>query len=695
MKERRNSIRSLGYLLCLICGIYFLFLLLDLHSWPYRIENLTLDRRLQQGKAVEEDPNLVYLGFDLSIADTLFPEDIAAEPILQKMEEQWPWDRSVWAQAIERLLQAEAKVVAVDIVFNGASPEHDPSLRRLVERYPDRIVLGIREESSEAKGRPSTTISPISPFIIPDSTSELFEPSGRLGFVNILLDQDRIVRRYLYQATGFHMPTIDAFATKVLRKAGYQELIEKLPPSPMLHFAPLKSYQPIMLWDLFLEDSWRRNFAHGKFFKDKIVIIGPYGSWSNDQHATSISSTELMDGPKIHLNAISAAIHDNFISEATTRELWICFLLAFLLPICIFASIRNRTWCFLIWISGNFCYLLFSLAIYSWGSHMNPLFFPLLAWNACWIILISTETILSWIEKKQLRSTLNRYLSKEVAQHLISSKKDSYFQALGGVRREAVVLFSDLRNFTTLSENYPPVELVTLLNSYLTEMVAEIFRQKGRLDKFMGDAVMAVWGDLQESQNSKQTCEQAVRAAIGMIGKLKWLNQQWQKEQKPSLQMGIGIHCGELVFGNLGSEHRMELTVIGDTVNLGSRLEGETKKYQQPLLVSREVMENTAELFAWRSVDIVQVKGRRQAVEIYTLNPELPEQSEPWLDLYHQAVQQFRRGEQQFGKALWQKLSQQKPDDFLIKTYASNSEQLLAGKEWKKQNEQIPLLLTK
>src|SRR5690606_33824858 len=127
-----------------------------------------------------------------------------------------------------------------------------------------------------SKGRPTTALSPLSTTLLANWDQEIFDPRGRIGLVNIVLDQDLVVRHYIYTIEGFFQPTIDAFATRMLRKAGYSSLIGQLPNTPMLRFAPVEHYQPIMLWDIFLPDSWQRNFHNGRFFDNKLVIIGPY-----------------------------------------------------------------------------------------------------------------------------------------------------------------------------------------------------------------------------------------------------------------------------------------------------------------------------------------------------------------------------------------------------------------------------------
>lgn len=589
-------------------------------SLLFEVENQSFDWRIRNGRPAPIHPDLVFVGFDSTASEILFPEDIEGNPPLEMMTGQWPWNRELWALAIQKLLDAGARVVGIDILLEGSNPAQDAILKPVIDQYPEQVVLAIREETARSQGRQSALLAPISPTLIPDWDQEVFTPQGRLGLVNIVPDSDQVVRHYVYKGQGFFLPQVDAFATRILRKAGYHELVTNLPGRAMIRYgnAPPGNYSPVMLWDLFLEDSWTRNFQDGAFFKDKLVLIGPYGTGFKDLHQTPIAKDPPLAGPQVHLNALAAAIGQHFIRTSSTPGYAIVLAVALLLPFPVFLLLHNRSWCYLVWLTGSLLLPLGAFLLYNHDFVLIPLVFPFLAWNGSWLILISLETIRSWLEKKKIRSTLDRYLSREVATTLISSG-NGYYQALGGVRKEAVVLFSDLRNFTTLSEHADPVELVTLLNEYLTEMVAAIFARNGRLDKFMGDAVMAVWGDLYSHLSPEQNCIDAVHTALDMQARLERLNQRWAAQGRPTLSMGIGIHLGELIFGNLGSEQRMELTVIGDTVNLGSRLEGLTKVYGKSLLVSDAVAQATASQFDWQLIDTVQVKGRHQSLEIFSL----------------------------------------------------------------------------
>ena len=214
-------------------------------------------------------------------------------------------------------------------------------------------------------------------------------------------------------------------------------------------------------------------------------------------------------------------------------------------------------------------------------------------------------------KEQRLMSTLCRYVTREVAEYVL---KDRDKLKLGGNRQEVSVLFCDIRGFTTLTEEYAPEDLVGLLNEYFSLMVREIFNQQGTLDKFIGDAVMAVFGaPITRADDPLR----AVRAALGMRHALKAFNIRQTRAQKPTVETGIGICHGEAVSGNIGSEERMEFTVIGDPVNIASRLEGLTKVSDFKILIDETVFQRVKGEFECVFIGEEQVKGKRRLVKIY------------------------------------------------------------------------------
>lgn len=214
-------------------------------------------------------------------------------------------------------------------------------------------------------------------------------------------------------------------------------------------------------------------------------------------------------------------------------------------------------------------------------------------------------------QQQRLMSTLCRYVTREVAEQVL---QDQGSLGLGGVRKKVTILFSDIRDFTTLSEKYPAEEIVLLLNDYFSCMIGAIFHYQGTLDKFIGDAIMAVFGTPIAHEDDPI---RAVQTAMEMRRQLKIFNEKRVLQGKPTIEIGIGLCDGEVVSGNIGSEQRMDYTVIGDAVNLASRLEGLTKNFEAKILFNEAVYELVKDRFKCVELGSEKVKGKREQVNIF------------------------------------------------------------------------------
>jgi adenylate cyclase len=281
------------------------------------------------------------------------------------------------------------------------------------------------------------------------------------------------------------------------------------------------------------------------------------------------------------------------------------------------------------------------------------------------------EYALERIEKLRTRRTLERYVSKNLVKEVLENP-DSYYSTLRGVRVPVSILFSDLIGFTTLSEKADPEALVAHLNEYLTRMTTVVFNNGGTLDKFIGDAIMAVWGNVR-SFGVTQDAKNCARAAFGMRRELLLLNEKWRQEGRMGLGMGIGINQGEVIVGNIGSQERMDPTVIGDSVNLASRLEGLTRIYGVDVLIGATVAELVRDEFYLRSVARVQVKGKSKPVDVFTFvgarNEEVDPQLLKWLESYEEGLEKFRARDFTQAKILFSRFLEFYPDDLLAKMY--------------------------
>jgi len=258
----------------------------------------------------------------------------------------------------------------------------------------------------------------------------------------------------------------------------------------------------------------------------------------------------------------------------------------------------------------------------------------------------------------------------------ILENPDSFYSSLRGVRLPATILFSDIVGFTGMTESADPEKLVAQLNEYLSRMTAAVFENQGTLDKFIGDAVMAVWGNV-SSRGVAADAKACARTALAMRRELRTLNENWAAQAIPPFHIGIGINHGDVLVGNIGSQEKADPTVIGDAVNLTSRLEALTRVYAVDILVGVRAAELIRDDFDLRSVALVQVKGKTQPVEIFTLiGAKGDRRDKEFLDRlesYEGGFRKFRERDFTQAKILFSQYLEFYPDDALAKMYLERS----------------------
>ncbi|MEW6219684.1 MAG: GAF domain-containing protein [Thermodesulfobacteriota bacterium] len=277
--------------------------------------------------------------------------------------------------------------------------------------------------------------------------------------------------------------------------------------------------------------------------------------------------------------------------------------------------------------------------------------------------------------EKRLKSTMARYMTKEVADKLMEGGE----AILGGQLSEATILFSDIRGFTTLAEGLGPAETVSMLNEYFTLMVDIVFSHHGILDKYIGDAMLAVFG---APFATGQDPDNAVQAAIEQLRALRELNRRRAASRQPPIRIGVGINTGEVLSGNIGSLKRMDYTVVGDGVNLASRLEGANKYYGTSILISAFTHGQLVRPYRSREVDLMRVKGKTRPVAVYEILDHHDQESFPCLDqvleIYHQGLAHYRSREWPTGLKLFEDALSRCPQDGLSRMYADRCRLFLA-----------------
>ena len=470
-----------------------------------------------------------------------------------------------------------------------------------------------------------------------------------------------------------------------MEKAGLAHLV---PPGraaePLFRYTdrPRAGFRPTSIYQLFVPRYWAANFAGGERLRGKIVMVGPYGNWQHDEHPTPYGP---MPGPELHLNAINALLHREFLYETPRREeamLILCgglvaWLISLLSPRPALQILRG--------VGVTALGVFLALGAYNFLNLYTAVITPLLALNLSGGACFVHEFILERLDKARTRRALERYVSKDIVHELLDNQ-ESVLNALGGARKPITVLFSDLRGFTALTESADAAALVAQLNEYFNRMVRIVFAHAGTLDKFIGDGLMAHWGSIVSAGPQADACA-AVRTALEMRVALARLNVEWRARGMQTLDFGIGINSGEAIVGNLGCEEKMEVSVIGDPVNLASRIEGATKLYHVDLLIGEDTARLVGDVFFLRKVDQLRVKGKTRPVEVLTVLSEEGEDLMPakWLILYEVGVRLYRQREFARAAELFESAAHLRPDDALIGEYLHRAQTYAAqppGPEW-------------
>jgi len=595
----------------------------DPKSWWWagpRFEGRFQDQLLALGLPVPTRPELRFVAIDAgSLAPASNAEELAASRGLELIQAGWPWSREVYAILAEKLLDAGANLVVFDLLF-GPAREGDDRLRELLERHRDRLLVGsnLTPSSFSQEAPVPATFQGVSPTLLPPGS----EHDPRVGSVNFIPEGHGTVWRVPFRLTlseidgGAPYPGEERYAsltTRVLERAG-------VPPGPdtqgqLFRYQAPDAYRPIPVLEILDPRLWEQNWGGGSKFKDAIVLIGPGAPEFHDFVETPFGSLE---GPRVHLHAMGAALQNAFYRQPGILMLVALTAVGAVLGLIPALGLRDRP------ITGLFCilggaviYFWLAWAVYSFGGILLPLSAPMAALCGSGVLGIGYEFSLEQREKARVRRIFESYVSRNVARAILDNR-DEVMQALGGTRKPMALLFSDLRGFTGLSEHADPVQLVTQLNEYLGAMVDIVFQNDGTLDKFIGDAVMGVWGNL-TSQGTAIDAEKAVRSAHEMRLALDRLNARWRGEGRREFAFGIGIHHGDAVFGNIGSEQKKEPTAIGDAVNLASRLEGLTKFCGVDIVLSDAVEAAVRGKFHLMPLGALRVAGRSRPVDIFWL----------------------------------------------------------------------------
>ena len=415
-------------------------------------------------------------------------------------------------------------------------------------------------------------------------------------------------------------------------------------------------------------------------FRDKLVLVGVTAAAVADVRVMPFDA--IFPGVEIHANVLDNILRDDFLLRPKAIVLAEAGLVVVMTVVLGWMLHRVRGFAgaaltVLVFVG----YLVGSQWLFVEHGVPLSLVYPLAAIAFTYTAVGVHHYVVEEREKRKIRDAFGLYLNPHLAERVAEHPE---MLALGGEKRDLTVLFSDIRGFTTLSEGLEPEALVELLNEYLGEMTDVVFAHDGTLDKYIGDAIMAVWGaPVTQPDHAARAC----RAALGMVEALRALTVEWERRGVPVLQIGIGLNTGPMVVGNMGSARRLSYTVIGDNVNLGSRLEGLTKTYGSPVIASESTVLAAGPGFVTRELDLVRVKGKRLPVRIFEVLGVAAATASwgPLVDQFHAAIAAYRARQWADALRLLEAVRVQYPHDGPSRLYMERCQALLAappGPEW-------------
>jgi adenylate cyclase len=639
---------------------------------PWSGEQDFEDLLRQQGRKTPAREDFVFIGIDQQSAqlDAVGHDEIGDNRALQLMTERpFPWSREVWALLLDRLFASGARLVVFDLIFNPPN-EGDPAFHEALDKYRDRVVIGANFDASRA----NQLVLPNS-VLIPAPQQQ----DDRVGFVNFWGDaSDGKVRGARFAISESQLADVAPFPGEEMFRSLVARALTKLgraqdvPADVAVHpirFGPTGAYEPRNLYEVFFPPTWHAQFSDGAFFKDKIVMVGASAQVLHD--VVNTPAGPATHGPALHLHTLAAALAHQFITP--TPLIPGCLLVgsAGVLAWCVIALIRRPLVSVLALLGMTVAYLFAARIAYDAAGFLLLTVPVLTVFLLSGSMSLGLEYVLERLEKLRTRRTLERYVSKNLVKEIMENP-ESFYSSLRGIRLPATILFSDIVGFTTMTESADPEALVKQLNEYLSRMTRAVFRHGGTLDKFIGDAVMAVWGNV-SSRGKAEDAKACAQSALTMRRELKELNAEWAADGVPPFAIGIGINHGDVLVGNIGSQEKADPTVIGDAVNLASRLEALTRVYKVDILVGERAADLIRDAFHLRSVARVQVRGRADPVHTFALigahSDAIDQQFLQWLETYEQGIEKFRGREFKEAQILLSRFLEFYPDDLLAKMY--------------------------
>lgn len=552
----------------------------------------------------------------------------------------WPWDRSVFANVINKLNEAKARAIGIDVLF-------------LEKRNGD-------DQLAAALSQSSAPVVLASKLVLEKNKIEypFFQlPANQFGFINFLPDNDGKVRSTYFPATEQALFQT-SFSFQILNRYFsesyvHDELQSTYPQKQNIFFTYThQPYTQVSLSDVIYD---RVNAA---IFKDKIVLIGTttidLKSGINDSLTDIFGQSA--PGIVMHANIINSFLLSRFQHSFSNAIVFITTLLLSVVFSIVFKTVRSNLVDLIITVGGFIGNALIGFFVFDLGYN-----WPFFIFGSSVLVSYITSLAQKYIsENKQRRfiqMAFSQYINPDLMRQLVANPEQL---KLGGEKKVMTVMFSDVRGFTSLSEKIDPESLFALLNEYLDHMCDIVISQQGTIDKFIGDAIMALWNAPLNDPNHRIN---AIRTSLMMNDALDSFN---KSHPDTHLNIGVGINTGEMVVGNIGSKQRFDYTVLGDNVNLASRIEGLTKKYGIRILLTQSTIEDIKDSnIIFRKIDQVIVKGKTKAICL--CQPlRYNEENANLKKSYEAAFELYSQGEFKQAKKIWESLPDDPPSQMML-----------------------------
>lgn len=529
------------------------------------------------------------------------PSDVAVVAVdastLNQLRIQWPFPRSLHGRVIDTLKRDGARAIAIDIAFTqpSADPNQDVALYDAIARAGN-VVLG------------TTEVGPGGTTNVLGGDANLRAAHALAGSANYPVDRGAVIRRFPYENNGLRSFAVQAVTVATGRPVSRSQFTNG---SAWIDYVGGAGRVPTIPYWKVLEGR-----VAPATFRGKVVVVGATEPSLQDIHGTPTDNA--MPGPEIQANAIHTLLRGVPLRDVSPAAVDVVAIIA-LAVVPALLILLLPLW---IAVAGT----LAAAAAYAGATQLAfdagrviTLVYPLLALAISAVAAIAVAYFTEIRERLRTRNAFRRFIPAEVVDQVLAQTGDEL--RLGGIEAECTVMFSDVRGFTTFSESSEPARVIDILNHYLTEMTEAILEHGGTLVSYMGDGIMAVFGaPLAQPDHA----DRALAAACEMLQvRLPSFN-EWAREQGigDGFQMGIGLNSGKVMAGNVGSLQRLEYTVIGDTTNTASRLEGMTKGTGHQLFVAestRELLSGDAPALVF--VDDLPVRGRQTTIRIWSLAP--------------------------------------------------------------------------